>query len=68
VGGGNGCIILFTETNTDFKMGYWEGKCFFCLYWGTLAAIIALSINSEIKERKRIKRIEQIKTQYQDSI
>jgi len=42
-------------------MGFWEGKCFFCLYWGTLIAIIALSINSEVKEQKRQKQIHQYK-------
>ena len=49
-------------------MGFWEGKCFGCLFWGTLVAIIAISTNSEIKEQKRLKRIESIKTQYQDTL
>jgi len=24
-------------------MNYWDGKCFFCIFWGTLIAIIGLS-------------------------
>lgn len=37
---------------------YWEGKCFMCLFWGTLAAIVALSskpIYNDIKNAKKKK-------------
>lgn len=39
-------------------MGYWDGKCFFCLYWSTLALIIGLSakpIYNDIKKAKHEK-------------
>ena len=37
-------------------MNYWEGKCFMCLFWGTLIAIIGLSakpIYDDIKKTKK---------------
>lgn len=49
-------------------MGFWEGKCFMCFFWGTLISIVSISTTSEIKEQKRLKRIEQIKTQYRDTL
>ena len=52
-------------------MGYWEGKCFMCLFWGTLAAIVALSapqIYNDVKSAKKKNKIEKIQTQYQDSL
>jgi len=49
-------------------MGYWEGKCFNCIIIATLIAIITLSVRAEVKERKRVKQVEKIQTQYQDSI
>jgi hypothetical protein len=35
-------------------MGYWDGKCFFCIFYGTLALIIGMSIKpiySNIKKK-----------------
>jgi hypothetical protein len=34
-------------------MGYWENKCFMCLFYGTLAAIIALSAKPIYKDIKK---------------
>lgn len=37
---------------------YWEGKCFFCIFWGTLALIVGLSakpIYNDIKNAKKKK-------------
>lgn len=37
---------------------YWEGKCFFCIFWGTLALIVGLSakpIYNDIKSSKKKK-------------
>ena len=36
-------------------MSYWEGKCFFCLFLGTLALIVGLSIGTVSSERKQQK-------------
>src|SRR5210317_2118545 len=37
---------------------YWDGKCFFCIFWGTLIAIVSLSTHSIVKEHKKKKRYE----------
>jgi predicted ATP-dependent serine protease len=37
---------------------YWDGKCFFCIFWGTLIAIVSLSTHSIVKEHKKEKRYE----------
>ena len=34
-------------------MGYWDGKCFFCMFWGTLALIIGLSVKPIYKDIKK---------------
>ena len=36
-------------------MGYWDGKCFFCLYWSTLALIIGLSAKPIYNDIKNVK-------------
>lgn len=39
-------------------MNYWDGKCFFCIFWGTLALIVGLStkpIYNDIKKKKNEK-------------
>jgi hypothetical protein len=41
-------------------MNYWDGKCFFCIFWSTLVLIVALSaspIYEDIKVQKRKKKI-----------
>jgi uncharacterized protein YneF (UPF0154 family) len=32
-------------------MSYWEGKCFFCLFLGTLALIAGLSVGTAVSEK-----------------
>lgn len=50
-------------------MGYWEGKCFFCYWFGTLALIVTLSVHSISKDKKEKKHVtEQVKTNYRDSL
>jgi hypothetical protein len=34
-------------------MGYWDGKCFFCMFWGTLALIVGLSAKPIYKDIKK---------------
>ena len=34
-------------------MGYWDGKCFFCLFWGTLIVIVGLSDKPIYKNIKK---------------
>ena len=34
-------------------MGYWDGKCFFCMFWGTLALIVGLSVKPIYKDIKK---------------
>jgi hypothetical protein len=34
-------------------MGYWDGKCFFCLFWGTLIVIVGLSAKPIYKNIKK---------------
>jgi hypothetical protein len=34
---------------------YWENKCFFCLFWGTLTIIVGLSIKPIYKDIKKTK-------------
>jgi hypothetical protein len=34
-------------------MGYWDGKCFFCLFWGTLIVIVGLSTKPIYKNIKK---------------
>ena len=34
-------------------MGYWDGKCFFCMFWGTLALIVGLSTKPIYKDIKK---------------
>jgi hypothetical protein len=34
-------------------MGYWDGKCFFCLFWGTLIVIVGLSAKPIYKNVKK---------------
>lgn len=36
-------------------MGYWDGKCFFCMFWGTLALIVGLSAKPIYKDIKNAK-------------
>ena len=33
-------------------MNYWDGKCFGCIFWGTLIAIIGLSAKPIYKDIK----------------
>lgn len=35
---------------------YWEGKCFFCIFWGTLALIVGLSAKSIYNDIKNAKK------------
>jgi uncharacterized protein YneF (UPF0154 family) len=32
-------------------MSYWEGKCFFCLFLGTLVLIAGLSVGTAVSEK-----------------
>ena len=32
---------------------YWENKCFFCLFWGTLTIIVGLSAKPLFKDFKK---------------
>jgi hypothetical protein len=41
---------------------YWENKCFFCLFYGTLAAIIGLSVKPIYKDIKKAKHEKVINT------
>ena len=34
---------------------YWENKCFFCIFYGALAAIVALSAKPIYKDIKKAK-------------
>ena len=34
-------------------MGYWDGKCFFCMFWGKLDLIIGLSVKPNYKDIKK---------------
>ena len=34
-------------------MGYWDGKCFFCLFWGILIVIVGLSAKPIYKNTKK---------------
>ena len=34
---------------------YWENKCFFCIFFGALAAIVALSAKPIYKDIKKAK-------------
>ena len=34
-------------------MGYWDGKCFFCIFWGTLALIVGMSAKPIYKDIKK---------------
>jgi len=52
---------------------YWEDKCFFCIFWGTLALIIGLSappIYNDIKTAKNKKKhkTEQTHITYKDTL
>ena len=50
---------------------YWEGKCFPCIFWGTLALIIGLSappIYKDIKNNKNKHKTEQTHITYKDGM
>ena len=36
-------------------MGYWDDKCFMCLFWSTLALIVGLSAKPIYKDIKKAK-------------
>lgn len=49
-------------------MGYWENKCFFCLFYGTLAAILALSAKPIYKDIKYSKTKVEKNIKYKDTL
>ena len=52
-------------------MGYWENKCFFCMFWGTLALIVGLSakpIYKDIKNNKNKHKTKQTHIIYKDTL
>jgi len=48
-------------------MGYWENKCFMCLWYSTLAAIVALSAKPIYNDIKQAKHKRKIERQYSDT-
>ena len=45
-------------------MGFWEGKCFMCYVVATITAIVALSVNTTVKESKKVEQIDTVRYEY----